>query len=90
MNNFFKQSDFVVIFCGFKRFVYSVFATSTKSTNFCNTNIITDLDEVRSIFDVGLKEIRLWEQQCADDEVDFIENRKEIVSAVNKIIKGLE
>ena len=59
------------------------------SRSFCNTNIVTDLDEVRRIFDVDLKAIRAWEQQCADGEVDFIENRKGVVAAVNKIVKGL-
>lgn len=60
------------------------------SRSFCNTNIITDLDEVRRIFDVDLRSIRAWEQQCTDGEVDFIENRKEVEVAVNKIVKGLE
>lgn len=60
------------------------------SRSFCNTNLITDLDEVRRIFDVDLKAIRAWEKQCADGEVDFIENRKEVEVAVNKIVKGLE
>lgn len=60
------------------------------SRSFCNTNIITDLDEVRRVFDVDLKSIRAWEQQCADGEVDFVTNKKEVENAVSKIIKGLE
>ena len=60
------------------------------SRSFCNANIITDLEEVGGIFDGGLKAIRAWEKQCADGEVDFIENRKEVEVAVNKIVKGLE
>lgn len=60
------------------------------SRSFCNTNIVTDLDGVQRVFDVELKAIRAWEQQCADGEVDFIKNRKEVVAAVNKIVKGLE
>ena len=60
------------------------------SRSFCNTNAITDLDEVCRIFDVDLKAIRAWEKQCADGKVDFIENRKEVEVAVNKIVKGLE
>lgn len=60
------------------------------SRSFCNTNIVTDLDEVRRIFDVDLKAIRAREKQCADGEVDFIENRREVEVAVNKIVKGLE
>lgn len=59
------------------------------SRSFCNTNVVADLDEVRSIFDNGLKEIRAWEKQCADGEVGFIENKKEVATAVNKIIKDM-
>ena len=57
---------------------------------FCNTNLITDLDEVHRIFDVDLKAVRAWEKQCAEGEVDFIENKKQVEVAVNKIVKGLE
>lgn len=60
------------------------------SRSFCNTNIITDLDEVRGVFDVDLKAIRDWEKQCESGAVDFAENRKEVEVAVNKIVKGLE
>ena len=60
------------------------------SRSFCNTNIVTDLDEVRRVFDADLKAIRAWEKQCADGEVDFVANRKEVEVAVSKIIKGLE
>lgn len=59
------------------------------SRSFCNTNIVTDLDEVRRVFDVDLKAIRAWEKQCADGEVDFIKNKKAVEVAVNKIVKGL-
>ncbi len=60
------------------------------SRSFCNTNVITDLGEVRRVFDVDLKAIRAWEKQCADGEVDFVANRKEVEDAVGKIKKGLE
>ena len=60
------------------------------SRSFCNTNIITDFGEVRRVFDVELKAIRAWEKQCADGEIDFIKNRKEVEIVVNKIVKGLE
>lgn len=59
------------------------------SRSFCNTNVITDLDEVRRIFDVDLKAIRNWESQCANGKVDFIENQKEVKIAVSKVLKGL-
>ena len=56
------------------------------SRSFCNTNVITDLYEVRRIFDSGLKEIRAWEEKCASGEIDFSENRKEVGTAIGKII----
>ena len=60
------------------------------SRSFCNTNVITDLNEVRRVFDVDLKAIRAWEKQCSNGKVNFIENRKEVEVAINKIVKGLE
>ena len=60
------------------------------SRSFCNTNIITDLDEIRRVFDVDLKAIRTWEKECERGAVDFLENRKEVESVVSKIVKGLE
>lgn len=60
------------------------------SRSFCNTNVITDFNEVRRVFDVDLKAIRAWEKQCSDGKVNFIENRKEVEVAINKIVKGLE
>ena len=60
------------------------------SRSFCNTNIVTDVDEVRRVFDIDLKAIRAWEKQCENGSVDFAENRKEVEVAVNKIVKGLE
>lgn len=59
------------------------------SRSFCNTNIVTDINEVRSIFDTGLKEIREWEEKCANGEVDFNENKKEIDMAVKQIIQSI-
>lgn len=60
------------------------------SRSFCNTNFITDLQEIRSIFDNGLKEIRDWESKCENGAVDFVENRKEVEIAVKKIIAKVE
>lgn len=56
------------------------------SRSFCNTNVITDLDVVRRIFDVDLKAIRDWEKQCSTGKVDFVKNRREVEIAVNKIV----
>ena len=54
------------------------------SRSFCNTNIIKNLDEIQKIFDNGLREIRVWENQCTDGKVDFIANRKEVEFLVCK------
>ena len=59
------------------------------SRSFCNTNIITDIDEVQVIFDSGLKEIRAWEAKCADGQVDFIENKKQVELAVKQILENI-
>lgn len=59
------------------------------SRSFCNTNIITDIHEVRAIFDGGLADIRAWEKQCEDGRVDFVENRKRVETAVADILKNI-
>lgn len=59
------------------------------SRSFCNTNIITDIDEVRAIFDVGMKEIRAWEEKCESGQVDFVENRKQVELAVKQILENI-
>lgn len=59
------------------------------SRSFCNTSIITDIEQIRTIFDAGLKEIRSWEKQCENRIVDFSKNKKEVEQAVSEIVKGL-
>ena len=60
------------------------------SRSFCNTNVITDIDEVEHIFDVDLKAIRSWEKRCAEGLVDFELNKKEIKEVVEQIVKGIK
>ena len=54
--------------------------------SFCNTNIITDLDEIRSVFNNGIKEIR--ELECeAQQAIDYFNlNHKAVEEAVARII----
>ena len=59
------------------------------SRSFCNTNVVTDLEEVRRVFDVDLKAIRAWEKRCSEGCVDFAYNKKEVENAVNQIIQKL-
>lgn len=60
------------------------------SRSFCNANLIDDVDEIKKIFDVGVKEVRDWEKKCENGLVDFDENKKEVKILVSKIVEGLE
>lgn len=56
------------------------------SRSFCNTDVITDLDEVKHIFETGISGLRALEKEAAQaDDKYFEENRKAVVAAVNKI-----
>lgn len=58
------------------------------SRAFCNTDIVTDLDEVKRIFESGIKELRTLETECADKDADyFVQNHKEVVEGVAKIVE---
>lgn len=59
------------------------------SRSFCNANIITDTEEIRTIFNAGLKEIRAWEKECESGAVNFIKNKNEIEIAVQKIVANI-
>ena len=60
------------------------------SRSFCNANVISDLDEIRSIYKTGLKDIRNYEKLCANGLIDFIENKKQVKIIVDKIVKDLK
>ena len=53
------------------------------SRSFCNTSMITDLEEIRRIFDEGVKEIREYEKTCLDG---FEKNHQELVEIVRGIV----
>jgi hypothetical protein len=57
------------------------------SRSFCNTSLITNLDEIQNVFCVELKAIRNWEEKCQSGNVDFIKNRKDVENSINEIIK---
>ena len=58
------------------------------SRSFCNTEIVTDPDEVRHIFNIGIKAIRDLESAVENESNDFFEkNREDVVNAVQTIIK---
>lgn len=61
------------------------------SRSFCNADVITDLDEVRAIFQKGIKEIRGLEAEIQNKPRDYFENNhRDVVEAVNRIVKDIE
>ena len=64
-------------------------ATKRLSLSMNNTNIITNVNEVRCIFSNGLTKIRDWEEKCRSGEVDFVINKKEIDATVRQILKSI-
>ena len=55
------------------------------SRSFCNTSLITDKEEIRSVFDEGMKEIRAFEGECAVHPEDFAENQALVKAKVREI-----
>ena len=56
------------------------------SRSFCNTDIVTDLNEVKRIFDEGISGLRALEKEASQAGATYLEeNRKAVVAAVNKI-----
>lgn len=57
--------------------------------SFCNTKVITDLDEIRRIFNTGIAEIRKLEDE-AQRAVDYFKNNHEhVVETVDKIVENI-
>lgn len=58
------------------------------SRAFCNTNIIQDLDEIKSIFENGVKKIREYEEFCSkQNEEFFYKNHSELQKIVEEICR---
>ncbi|MBE6331116.1 MAG: aldolase [Bacteroidales bacterium] len=58
------------------------------SRSFCNSEAISDLDEVRRIFNDGVSAIRALEREARRmPSAELEKNREAVVSAVNKIVK---
>ena len=56
------------------------------SRSFCNVNNITDLDEIRWIFDRGIRDFRTYEQEVQNYWKYFGDNQKELVRIVQQIV----
>ena len=60
------------------------------SRSFCNTDKITDMDEIRCIFTEGVADIRRVERDCAAwTQEQFEENHRRVCACVEEIVKGL-
>ena len=56
------------------------------SRSFCNTDLITEIDEVEKVFCKNMKELRDFEEKVSKLE-DYSANHEEVIAAVNMIIK---
>lgn len=59
------------------------------SRSFCNTEKITDLDEIRHVFETGMREIRALEAECEQHAAYFWDNRREAEAAIRTICAKL-
>lgn len=57
------------------------------SRSFCNTDVITDLNEVREIFNTGIADIRRLEKEAADAANYFTSNRTAVIGSVHDIVE---
>lgn len=60
------------------------------SRSFCNTDVITDMDEVRRIFKEGIAEIRNLEEEAEAAANYFKKNQAEVAKAVDDIVELIE
>ena len=64
-------------------------SSAILSRSFCNVDKLSSLEEVEEIFDKELKKIRNFEKNCELGNIDFEQNRREIVKLVEKIVEDL-
>lgn len=60
------------------------------SRSFCNTDEITDIDEVRNIFYKGISAIRKLEAEAYAAATYFTKNKMEVEKAVESIVESIE
>lgn len=58
------------------------------SRSFCNTAVVKDIDEIKSIFTNGLNNIREYESFCEKQDEDFFTNNLKELKNIVEIIKG--
>ena len=60
------------------------------SRSFCNAELIGDYDEIRRVFETGMREIRALEAECERHAAYFWDNRREAESAIRQICDKLK
>ncbi len=60
------------------------------SRSFCNCDIITDLDEIKNIFDEGIKDIRSYEAYCESHPEKWEDNRIKTADIITRIARDIE
>lgn len=59
------------------------------SRSFCNTSIITDMDEINRTFEENIKTLREFENELSEISMkEYIDNKEEIKSIVDKITRN--
>ena len=61
------------------------------SRSFCNTSIVTDLDEIRKTFESGIQDIRNYEQTLENKSKQFyLDNQKFVANKVDEIVEMIK
>ena len=58
------------------------------SRSFCNTDITTNLNEVRTIFNESIADIRRLEEEAQEAATYFSNNRSAVIDSVNQIVEN--
>ena len=61
------------------------------SRSFCNIHLVEDIEEIRTIFENGVKEIRDFEEECVNcDHKEFCANKRVVAERVEMICKKIQ
>ena len=59
------------------------------SRSFCNVAKMDSLEEIRSVFEAGIQDIREMEKVCSTTEIDYQENHQIVVEKVSQILDSI-
>lgn len=60
------------------------------SRSFCNCDLITDIDEIKLIFEKGISEIREYESYCASNPEKWQDNKTQTAKKIFNISQAIE